>query len=156
MRPWVWTDRDSPRQQRVVTQESELLLWNLLVSSRLSQAPSCKSHFYHTISGCCASSPCHLDDLTFLAAVTWRHMAMFSVSTRTLEYIGNCFSNSGQFPVAAVMPRLRISELSVTTLLLDISSTTESVGSYSPRYKEACTPAWTCCRAFSCCGPLYL
>lgn len=118
--------------------------------SRLSQAPSCKSHFYHTIHGCCASSPCHLDDLTFLVAVTWCHMVMFAVSTRTLEYIGNCFSNNGQFPIAEVMPWLRISELSVATLLLDISSSTESVGSYSPRYKEACTPAWTCCRAFSC------
>ena len=64
---------------------------------------------------------------------------MFSVSIRTLEYIGNCFCNSGQFPVAEVMPRLRISELSVATPLLDISSTAESVGSYSPRYKEACT-----------------
>ena len=146
----------SLRQQRVVTWESELLLWNLPVPSRLSQAASYKSHFYHTIRGCCASSPCHLDDLTFLVAVTWCHMVMFAVSTRTLEYIRNCFSNSGQFPVAEVMPRLRISELSVATLLLDISSTTESVGSYSPRYKEACTPAWTCCRAFSCFGPLYL
>lgn len=88
MRPWVWTDRDS---LRVVTWESELFLWDLLVPSGLSQAPSWKSHFYHTISGCSASSPCHSEDLIFLGAVTWCHTVMFSVSTRTLEYIRNCF-----------------------------------------------------------------